>query len=263
MRIEEAFRVALIPNMREALLVEITRKWDHGREVVRKILAPLSLGSRLEFGQDQDQNGRGWFVVKVHLSGQQCLFDELDALDIPGCSPEAAAARALLKAYVADLKSLVRKLRVSGAQLEDFVERMPDLSKLQATFGIATGDQKSISIHCGGDTVEDFVLAAQPPQHILPQVHPIGFCFKKIGTTEADIIIPKAFRRVLGIKSRKCTLRWDSSTVDAATWEHFVCCLKQGAFVRAAVKVVRKATGSFAEFLLESFVRSEPEAVGE
>jgi hypothetical protein len=249
MKVDQAFRVAVIPNMRTATLIEINHACDRARLLAQKIVAPLQLGPRLQFGLNEDTEGRGWLRIDIQRSGQQSLLEEFEAMDLQSGALEAQSAAALLKQYVGGLKKLMRQINVSGCELAEFADGLPDLASLQAAFGMLSHGQRRVTVACGGICIEDFALSHLPGRFILPQVHHVNFWVKMIGVDEAKVVVAQAARVPLGVRRREFMLRWDRSTVDHRTWRRLVWCMKRRWPLEARVKLVLKSKGQLAELI--------------
>jgi hypothetical protein len=258
----EAFRVAVIADMKTASLVSISKACERARRLVLKILEPLRLGGRLELGFSEDAHARGWLVIRIIPSGQQALFAERDLPELLNEDLETASARQLLREWLARLKKVMHQCSISGFELESTAADMPDIKEFYAALSIKTPDRRRTLIQTENSAMDDFELSQLPGRHLGKPVQ-ITVWIHMIGEWSAYIRLPRPARPVVRATREPCLLRWDRHSIEQPTWNHLLISMREHKPVQVEVKGIYRSSGTLVELLLVKLLPLRADALQE
>lgn len=245
----EAFRVAVISDVRTTPLPEISRAWDCARSLLVKLLEPVNLGARLQFNADQDALGRSWLIVSV-APPRGDLLAGLDGDRDLMLVGEVEKVRKALQNYLSQIKATMRQWQLSGYQLEQLGARFAELAAFSAAFGITMVDEKRALVEYCNVSTDEFVLSQLPGRFVSSTAVKVRLLIEKIGRASAQVCLARPCKTALGVKRRRQLLSWDRDAVGDAAWSALVERTRTETFVEMEVKIVYNVKGRGVELLL-------------
>jgi hypothetical protein len=246
----EAFRVKVVNGLKTASLEAISLASGRSRSIVERLLLPLRLGDRLEFGFAEADDA-GWLVVRVAGASQTELFEALPQ-DASGLR-EAHAAAKLFKEYVTRLRTLVREARISGAMLESYANEFGELAAASKAFGVKNGDETSVSVRSKLVPATDtFHLSGIPQRCVGPDLQ-IEFRVEMLGINRAEVRVLGGVHEVLRCSRVTMRMRFAEAANNPVAWR----ILERGMLARRVMRcqvrgVVNTQSGRVTELLLKS-----------
>jgi hypothetical protein len=252
MIVKEAFRVAVATKREKYSLTEFGRRCTSIREFVRHILGPLRIGDR----QVEDlvlENERFWLIFSIKCSGQLPLALELErdfsARAILDC--EIAAAKSLCEQYFRVLRELFVQAAITGMELEEFQEQLPEMDKFQKAFKVVDGRRQVVFKMPELDPTE-FTLSPLPGRIVGEKVIAIRFRVYLVGTTEAQIGLAHQSRIALRSLRRQVRLLWEASAGDRTISTTLFAAAHTRTILEGKARAVYKSNGKLSDVLLES-----------
>lgn len=248
----EAFRVTIaFPGERYSLL-EFDKRCSRVRSVVRGILTPMALGSRLREQLDFRED-RSWLVYSVRCSGQLPLALELkrDFSPRSDLDDEVESARGLWHQYFAVLADLLSRACVSGMQLEEMRDQLPQMNAVYRAF--KGRDDSAKTVYRLEDALEvPFQLSPLPHRFLGQELVDFECHVKTTGPAQAQGRLTAYSRARLGASRRDIELLWEPKPGDRSISTRLFDAAHKGVEVTAVGRRVFNSKGKVAGIVLES-----------
>jgi hypothetical protein len=248
---QEALRVAVASPGEKYSLLEFDQRCARVRAVVNGILGPMKLRSRLLERLDFRKE-RSWLVYAIRCSGQTPLAFELEH-DLNAravLDGEVGSAKALCEQYFSVLRNLLAQASVSGMELGEFKEQLPDMHAFEKAFRPRNASNRALYQLESGDEVP-FELSALPGRFLGKESIQFAFRVRTVGPAEAKIRLARSSRARLASPRRDIDVNWEPKPGDRSISTMLFTASHTGVELTGTGRCVYRSTGKLAGIVIQ------------
>lgn len=251
----EAFRICLLPQNHALPPKDLALRQSSYEGGLRRLLAPLNLGRRLEFMTLNVADGL-WYIATLTSSGQTPIPDGTPLLEYidPELRREATTAGNLVFQAFKKLAELIDKHAFTPASLDDFcTEKFGKLEaeQIRPLLRAATRAKDAMQVVTPSGDFALFDLGSAPQLVTESEPMQVRFRVVDIGLTSATVKPHKMSARQIGIRVRGVHLAFELGlTSDSAVGLRLFRALQKKSCISCTVHRVCKLSGEFHSLLL-------------
>lgn len=146
------------------------------------------------------------------------------------------------------------RARVNPVEIEEIVQKLPNIAKLSATSDIASDGSRRVAYSFPGGEVRELPLSPLPGRYVGEDQFDVAFRVQSVGCVEAQVILSRASRLAAHRKRSATRLRWDSASNHLDICDRLFAGMRGSVQMVATVRSVFKCAGGGAELLLVNLV---------